>query len=61
MPLFFFMKISAHFQCIYDLCPISQMLDEAGDLTAKAVCIPLAEIAVLITAGFCIFKKRDLK
>lgn len=49
------------YQAINDLCPVSQMLEESGDLTAKAVLIPAAEIVFLMGAGLCIFRKRDLK
>ena len=55
------------YQALYDLSPITQILDECDDQetapgqTAKLVLIPCAEMLLLFCAGLCIFKKRDLK
>ena len=49
------------YQAVHDMLPVSQMLDEAGAGTAKAVLIPITETAVLLAAGLYIFVKRDLK
>ena len=49
------------YETINDISPVSQMLDESGVLTTKAVIIPLAEITVLMAVGLLVFRKRDLK
>ena len=60
-PYYIFGNERKIYQAVHDMLPVSQMLDEADAGTAKAVLIPITEIAVLLAAGLYIFGKRDLK
>lgn len=49
------------FEVMHEWNPVSKILSSSGELDAKDVFIPVAEIVVLLVSGMIIFKKRDLK
>ena len=60
-PLYLDGSARKRYQTVYDICPVTNMLNTGKDFAGKNVYIPAAEIVLLLAGGASIFGKRDLK